>query len=59
VLSWQAIPGAQYVIECCDDLVVGNWVLVSNVTASATTEEIVDPNAPPEMRRFYRIHRLP
>jgi hypothetical protein len=54
VLTWSAIPGQKYRVQYKDDLNQPQWEnLVPDVTANATTAEIVDSLS--GAQRFYRI----
>jgi hypothetical protein len=55
-LSFPALSGETYRVEYCEDLALGNWVLLQEVTAaqagSATILDTIPPGSP---ARFYRV----
>jgi len=55
LLGWDTDPGRTYVLEHCDDLRIGNWNVITNVTASGTRIEMPDPTGAPVGRRCYRV----
>ncbi len=53
-LTWASIVGQQYAVECSTNLV--DWFSLSNVTATGTLENFIDPTPVPGVPlRFYRL----
>ena len=50
-------PGREYILEASADLVT--WVAVKTFTLSDATSEMVDAEARPWPRRFYRVRLAP
>jgi hypothetical protein len=59
-ISWASVVGATYQVETSLDLTTGSWTTLSGdyvSTKEITSAEVA--NNPSEMRRFWRVKRLP
>ncbi|MGC3959988.1 MAG: immunoglobulin domain-containing protein [Verrucomicrobiota bacterium] len=53
VVAWNTFNSRQYVVQVTTNLVTLNWITISNVAASASTEVMGEPVRPGE--RYYRV----
>jgi hypothetical protein len=44
-----------YVVEYTADMVLTNWISLTNLTATGTITAVADPGATPQSQRFYRV----
>jgi hypothetical protein len=59
VLTWSAVSGRSYRLECKEDLAEAAWQEVGQVTASSSAASLADGGSVGRAYRFYRIIVLP
>jgi hypothetical protein len=59
VVTWSAIPGRSYRLECKSELAEAIWMVVGEKTAEATTMSLADAESVGKTHRFYRVVLLP
>jgi hypothetical protein len=54
-LTWASQNGRDYIIEYRDDLTMGSWQTLGNVTANGASTSFTDTTIVGEAQRFYRL----
>lgn len=59
IISWSAVAGRTYRLECKNDLQQPSWQDLGQTTATAATASLADTFAAGQPHRFYRVVLLP